>query len=130
MAKRYFTLAEANALVPQLTQSIHSLQELKREISQKHRRLLAEKQMRPAEPDTFFAQEAELEFLLFNAQSILKGIADLGAELKDIDLGLVDFPTWIDGQEALLCWHLGESEIRYWHGLYEGFQGRKPISFE
>jgi hypothetical protein len=53
-----------------------------------------------------------------------------GAIVKDIDLGLVDFPARRGGEEILLCWHLGESEVAYWHGLDEGFAGRKPLDPE
>jgi hypothetical protein len=53
-----------------------------------------------------------------------------GAVVKDLDRGLVDFPArHPDGETVLLCWHLGEDEIRFWHGLEEGFAGRKPLPF-
>ena len=51
----------------------------------------------------------------------------LGAEVKDADTGLVDFPTTIDGEPACLCWQLGEDEIGFWHGVDEGFAGRKAL---
>ncbi len=50
-----------------------------------------------------------------------------GEELKDIDLGLVDFPAVINGEEVLLCWKRGEETITHYHGLHDGFAGRKPI---
>jgi hypothetical protein len=54
-----------------------------------------------------------------------------GAVVKDLDRGLVDFPALHpdEGQTVLLCWHLGEDEIRFWHGLEEGYAGRKPLPF-
>ena len=55
------------------------------------------------------------------------GIQELGAIVKDIDRGLVDFPALREGEEVLLCWQLGEEEIRYWHGADEGFAGRKEL---
>lgn len=55
------------------------------------------------------------------------GIDELGGVVKDLEMGLVDFPSLRNGQEVLLCWRLGEEEIAYWHGLEEGFAGRKPI---
>jgi hypothetical protein len=57
----------------------------------------------------------------------VNGIHELGAIVKDPDTGLVDFPALVEGEEALLCWRLGEGEIRYWHGLEEGFAGRKLL---
>ena len=47
--------------------------------------------------------------------------------MKDVGEGLVDFPTRREGEEVLLCWKLGEGEITHWHGLEEGFPGRKPL---
>lgn len=51
----------------------------------------------------------------------------MGAQVKDLELGLVDFPTLYRGREVLLCWRVGEPDIAWWHGLEEGFGGRKPI---
>jgi hypothetical protein len=51
----------------------------------------------------------------------------LGVLVKDLDSGLVDFPALRAGEEVLLCWQVGEEEIRYWHGLEEGFAGRKEL---
>jgi hypothetical protein len=61
---------------------------------------------------------------------VMEAVRSLGAEVKDLELGLVDFPALHpDGQTVLLCWRLGEDEIGYWHGLEEGFAGRKPLPF-
>jgi len=60
----------------------------------------------------------------------LEEIAKTGAQVKDLDTGLIDFLTRYHGQEVCLCWRLGEDRIRFWHGTTEGFQGRKPIDEE
>ncbi|HYP06502.1 MAG TPA: DUF2203 domain-containing protein [Bryobacteraceae bacterium] len=60
-------------------------------------------------------------------QAILESIQEHGCLVKDLDTGLLDFPTLYDGREVYLCWRLGESRIEFWHGVDEGFQGRKPI---
>ena len=57
----------------------------------------------------------------------IDALHDLGVLVKDVDAGLVDFPTLRDGQEVLLCWQLGEERIGFWHGHDEGFAGRKPL---
>ena len=57
----------------------------------------------------------------------LAAIENLGCLLKDLDVGLTDFPTLYRGREVYLCWKLGETEISFWHGVEEGFAGRKPI---
>ena len=57
-------------------------------------------------------------------------IHEHGCLVKDLDMGLIDFPTLFNGQEVYLCWKLGESGIQFWHGIEEGFRGRKPIDKE
>jgi hypothetical protein len=55
-------------------------------------------------------------------------IAERGVEVKDLDEGLVDFPALHGGETVLLCWRLGEDEIRYWHRIEDGFAGRRPLA--
>jgi hypothetical protein len=59
----------------------------------------------------------------------VEAIGEAGAQIKDVDRGLLDFPAVrpATGETVLLCWHVGEPEIAYWHGLDEGFAGRKPL---
>ena len=57
-------------------------------------------------------------------------IQDMGCLVKDLDIGLLDFPTLYRGEEVYLCWRLGEPRIEFWHGVEEGFRGRKPIDSE
>jgi hypothetical protein len=54
-------------------------------------------------------------------------LAELGIQLKDPRLGLVDFPAELDGRQILLCWHLGEPEVRFWHEVDAGYAGRRPL---
>jgi hypothetical protein len=54
-------------------------------------------------------------------------LAALGVVVKDLDAGLVDFPAERDGRAVFLCWQLGEDEVAFWHGVEEGFAGRKPL---
>jgi hypothetical protein len=53
-----------------------------------------------------------------------------GVQVKDMDEGLVDFPARHAGRDILLCWKVGEPAVSYWHGLDEGFAGRKPLPFD
>jgi hypothetical protein len=54
-------------------------------------------------------------------------IDSIGVQVKDLSIGLLDFPCEVEGQTILLCWKLGEKSITHWHGTEEGFAGRKPI---
>jgi len=63
-------------------------------------------------------------------QHIKDAVAEIdatGVQVKDIDIGLLDFPCKVEGEIVLLCWKLGESTVGHWHGTSEGFAGRKPI---
>jgi hypothetical protein len=63
--------------------------------------------------------------------AIIGEINELGVQVKDVDRGLVDFPARHpeDGATVLLCWELGEPDVAFWHGLEDGFAGRKPLPF-
>ena len=61
------------------------------------------------------------------AKDALAEIDSIGVQVKDLDIGLLDFPCEVDGRTVLLCWKLGEASITHWHGTDEGFAGRKPV---
>jgi hypothetical protein len=75
------------------------------------------------------AAQSELVGLADAAIACVQRLEELGVELKDLDLGLLDFPAVRDGQDVLLCWHVGEESVEFWHGLEDGFAGRKPIDW-
>jgi hypothetical protein len=62
------------------------------------------------------------------AKDALAEIDSIGVQVKDLDIGLLDFPCEVEGSIILLCWKLGEKSITHWHGTEEGFAGRKPIN--
>jgi hypothetical protein len=133
MAAKYFTLAEANELIPVVDQDLRALQSLKRQFETKYLELKKLKEVSYAtevglEDDPFFTLETELEFLQIEAKNHIQSFQIKGIELKDIDIGLVDFPALLDDQEVLLCWRQGEAKIEYYHTRNDGFAGRKPIS--
>jgi hypothetical protein len=70
---------------------------------------------------------ARIESLTAALRRGLQEIAAMGGVPKDLGLGLVDFPHLRDGREVNLCWKYGEREIRFWHGLDEGYSERKPL---
>jgi hypothetical protein len=61
------------------------------------------------------------------AKDAIAEIDSIGVQVKDLDIGLLDFPCEVDGHVVLLCWKMGESSITHWHGTDEGFAGRKRI---
>jgi hypothetical protein len=75
----------------------------------------------------FAELEAELEAVGAEIERCLAQLDEAGVQVKDLDSGLLDFPARHEGREILLCWQVGEDRVAYWHGIEEGFAGRKPI---
>ncbi len=75
------------------------------------------------------AAQSELSGLAEAAIACVERLEELGVTIKDLDLGLLDFPAEREGEDVLLCWHVGEDSVAFWHGLDEGYAGRKPIDW-
>jgi hypothetical protein len=73
--------------------------------------------------------QAELEQLDAQAASLIEQLDELGIVVKDLDLGLLDFPALRDGEEVELCWQVGEPSVEHWHPVEAGFAGRKRIDW-
>jgi hypothetical protein len=122
--ERHFTLAEANAMLPQLTALLNQLREAKDELTDAE----AHEALSDAAPTNGGGGEGRQVGVAFLAvRSMLETIEQEGIVLRDIDRGLVDFPALIDGREVYLCWELGEDEVAYWHDLDAGYGGREPL---
>jgi hypothetical protein len=72
-------------------------------------------------------RKAEREKTIHRVKDALAEIDSTGVQVKDLDIGLLDFPCEVEGRTVLLCWKLGETGITHWHGTDEGFAGRNPI---
>ena len=72
-------------------------------------------------------KRAERDRLVAEIRDAVERVHETGCLVKDLDMGLVDFPSLRSGEEIYLCWKLGEEKIQYWHGLTEGYAGRKPL---
>jgi len=73
-------------------------------------------------------RKAEREKAIQRVKDALAEIDATGVQVKDLDIGLLDFPCQVEGRTVLLCWKLGEKSITHWHDTNEGFAGRKPIN--
>jgi hypothetical protein len=131
MSKR-FTLREAQQLLPQVERLLQGAMDLKREFDQSAAAVNKLKERVHMMGGMLVDGRAAVEVRARRETSSkmlrksLEEILELGVQIKDIDTGLIDFPTRFRGREVYLCWKLGESAIEYWHGE-EGFRGRKPI---
>lgn len=72
-------------------------------------------------------RRAERDKSLEKVKNALSEINAVGVQVKDLDIGLLDFPCEVEGEIILLCWKMGEETITHWHGMEEGFAGRKPV---
>jgi hypothetical protein len=75
------------------------------------------------------ATQAELAELAEQAASLVAELDGIGVVVKDLDLGLLDFPALRDGEEVELCWQVGEESVAYWHPLEAGYRGRKLVDW-
>lgn len=132
MAERTFTPQEANEALPEVGPQVERMVEAKRELddAEEHR----DEAVRHISGNGGGIQPAELATLHRQVESAilalgkaLDAVQELGVVVKDIDSGLIDFPSVRDGEPVLLCWLLGEDEVAFWHGLEDGFAGRQPI---
>ncbi len=127
----HFTPEKANSLLPRLRGWLTEIQAKKQRLSSVQEKLvelavkasgdgsLAEEELKGAE------QEAEA--LSQDVDKLLEQIGALGCEVKDIDEGLIDFPSRREGQRVYLCWRLGEDRVAFWHDPHSGFAGRQPL---
>lgn len=131
MPPRRFSLDEAEALLPRLTPLLEKLRELKHQHELLRRRLAEVGQKMRGNGHLMDMEAREAREAVERTAAEMNGLASeiqqMGCELKDVDLGLVDFRTDREGREVYLCWKLGEERIAWWHELHTGFASRQPL---
>jgi hypothetical protein len=133
VAERYFSVADVEALIPELSRIMGRVMSAHAEVSEAQQRMQAEQQRITLagggvlDRRAWRADTERIERLTIEIRESLGAIVELGGAPKDLGLGLVDFLHLRDGREVNLCWKYGEREIRHWHGLDEGYAGRKPL---
>jgi hypothetical protein len=135
MPPKLFTLNEANRLVPTLEPLLRRLVE-KRQVLREHAQVIEEfravagKSGGGMPGGRFAVARTTVERLGAEIAEGIREIESWGCVVKDLDQGLVDFLSRRGDDTVFLCWRLGEPSIQYWHGLREGFAGRKPLDEE
>jgi hypothetical protein len=132
MASRVFTPEEANAALPELRPVVEAMVDAKRVLDDAQERRDAVGRriagngggIPPAELATL---EQEVNDAATALAAAIGEVQALGVLVKDLDSGLVDFPAKRAGEDILLCWQLGEDEVAFWHGLEDGYAGRRPL---
>ena len=122
---KYFTLEEANMLVPQLLIDVPRLQKLMENLMQKYPDV--KKAREKAQLNGGSLQGADYINCVFKINCLTEKLESKGCILKGIKYGLIDFLSRRDGKEIYLCWKIPEQRIEYWHDLQSGFAGRQRI---
>jgi hypothetical protein len=128
-----FTLDEAQSLLPVLESLLkramegkQSAEDVESELSEMARRIYVSGGMR-VDVTKVAKLRAEMDADLQLARESIAEIDSIGVQVKDLEGGLLDFPCRLDDQVVLLCWHMGETTIEYWHTVEAGYQGRQPL---
>ena len=126
MKKRYFTLEEAQKLIPEISVKLRKLIQITKAVN-----LLNNIEINHEDELQFIYNEINsrknVHKLYYEFYTILEEILNYGAIVKDLNFGLVDFYSLHQGKEIFLCWQLGENHIKYWHEADSGYDKRKPI---
>ncbi len=126
MKKRYFTLEEAQKLIPEIGIKLRKLINISKAIN-----LLHTIEINYEDEFNFIFNEINsrknIHKLYYEFYEVLEEILNYGAIVKDLNFGLVDFYSLHDGKEIFLCWQLGENRIKYWHEADSSYDERKPI---
>ncbi len=123
----YFTLKDANEILPVVIQKFKNIESMKNEVS----KIQSEMENNPRYMSNFedyVIKKQELNSAISNLYKSIEELEKMGVMVKSIDEGLLDFPSKRFEEDVWLCWKEGETEIKFWHGKDEGFMGRKPIS--
>jgi hypothetical protein len=133
MSDRTFTLGEAQSLLPVLESLLRTaisgkkiMEEVEAEMQALHHRIFLNGGTH-VDVVPVARRKAERVKAEQRAKDALAEIDSIGVQVKDIDIGLLDFPCEVEGRIVLLCWKMGEQSITHWHSPEEGFAGRKPI---
>jgi hypothetical protein len=132
---RHFTPEEANAALEEVRPLVEQLVSLRAEhVAALERQEVLEGKIRGngggIPPAELASATAEVDGLARQMAQLVDEISGHGAQVKDLDTGLIDFPALLGDETVLLCWRLGEDEIGWWHRVEDGFAGRRPLPLD
>lgn len=123
--EKHFTVDEANDLLPHVASVFEKIHSIREDLAAEKEGLESLHRAAPtnggSHDGAHFVGQSEA------VAQLLSGLQDKGIVVKDIDIGLIDFPHIRDAEEVFLCWKLGERSIGFWHAIDDGFRGRQPL---
>jgi hypothetical protein len=136
MARRYFTVGEVDRLIPKLERIFIQVIQLRQAMRTEERKLeragvtlSADVLEKDSSRDPAAVRQAKLMFRAYY-EALTEGLSEVdyvGGEVKDMEIGLVDFLARRGDQDVLLCWKLGERAVEHWHPVDSGYRGRQPL---
>lgn len=122
---QYFTLKKANEALKTIRPLMDEVMLIRQRILDKQPEIWSAVEKSAGNGGNPVLAKMVFEFEKFDA--LLHSIQDAGAQIKDVNIGLLDFPAQKDGREVCLCWQHGEGDIAFWHEVDEGYAGRQSI---
>ena len=122
---RYFTLEEANAALVTLKPLVGRIMEIRQSILERQPEIWPALQKAAGNGGSLAASQAAFEFA--ELDELVRQVHAAGVLLKDLNMGLLDFPCLREGREVYLCWRYGEESVEFWHDLDAGFAGRQRL---
>lgn len=126
---KLFSIAEANGLVPRLELLMSRLQQGALRLEEEMQALAQSSGDAPEQVSTeeLLRRRPQARAIVEELDGVVHDIEEIGAHLKDVRLGLIDFPAEMRGEVVYLCWQSGEPEVAFWHRPDDGFAGRQPL---
>ncbi len=134
---RSFTVAEVNVLVPELTRTWTRILQLRGQLRALYKRLESQRYAPDGDrfepevagaPPEVIRERRTFKALLETLKGEIDSVHRMGCTIKDLDVGLVDWPGKNGSRDVLLCWRFGEPEVAFFHDVDAGFAGRRPVS--
>ncbi len=125
---KYYTLTEANATLKMIQSTLEEMMDIAAKIRENQPELWGLVQKSAGNGGSAKLSKLLVEFDHLNA--LFHQVQDMGIEIKDLSIGLIDFTALRDGREIYLCWKYGEGPIQFWHEIEAGFAGRQIIDWE
>jgi len=127
IAKRHYSIGEAQQLIPQVARILRKTMALDKALD-----LLGSIEIEVYDDDYATLKKItklnkQFHKLSFDFFVSLERLEEMGCIIKDLDAGVVDFPSVHDGKKIFLCWHISEKKIQFWHGHEDSFMQRKPL---
>lgn len=119
--RRHFTLLEANSALPLVKRIVA-------DIVRTHAEAAKLQQLLERSSKNQSITQSTLEQAMHRLEDFVDELSEVGCDLKDYQMGLIDFTGRHQGRDICLCWKLGEEKIAYWHEMESGFAGRKPVA--